>query len=182
MKYRDSLQMLKERRWENMRRLFTLITILLAILVITPAIAIAPATRTEITGTFTMSVTSIGDINITKSNIMRQVGAEASGPLTSTEFSGQIQIVLNAVFNLNTGEGIAFGSFTITNAVGTFEGKFRVHDTGYINFTGMLEARGTGAYAGMMLKLEMTGTDLYRSGYSGPDGLSATFAGYMISR
>ncbi len=164
-----------------MRRLFVLITVLLAVFVITPTIAYAPASRTETMGTFTMSVTSIGDINITKSNMMRQVGAEASGPLTSTEFSGQIQIVLNAIFNLNTGEGIAFGSFTITNAAGAFEGRFVVHDTGYINFKGMLEARGTGTYAGMILKLEMTGTDLYRSGYTGPDGLSATFTGYLIS-
>ncbi len=164
-----------------MRKYSAVITILLAISVIAPAIVYAPAVRTEFTGSFIMSVTSIGDINITKSNIMHQTNAEASGTITSTEFSGQIQIVLNAIFNLNTGEGIAFGSGTITTATGTFEGKFRVHDTGFINFAGSLEGRGTGAYAGTILKLEMTGTDLYRGGYMGADGLSATFAGHMIS-
>lgn len=165
-----------------MRRLFTLITVLLAILAITPAVVHAPAIRTEITGIFTMSVTSIGDINIAKSNIMRQVDAAASGPLTSTELSGQLEIVLNAIFNLDTGAGIAFGTFTVANAAGTFEGRFVVHDTEYIQFTGTLEGRGTGAYAGMILKVEMTGTDLYRAGYTGADGLTATFTGYMISR
>ncbi len=164
-----------------MKKHLTVITILLAISIIAPAIVYAPAVRTEITGTYTMSVTSIGEISITKSNIMHQTNAEALGTISSTEFSGQIQIVLNAIFNLNTGEGIAFGSGTITTATGTFEGKFRVHDSNFINFAGSLEGRGTGAYAGMILQLEMTGTDLYRSGYMGADGLSATFTGRIIS-
>ena len=164
-----------------MKRILMFVIVLLALSVITPGIANAIATRTEVAGTMSMTATWPGDIYVLKSGIVRQVGAEASGPVTSTELSGQIQIVLNAIFNLNTGEGIAFGSFTITNAAGTFEGMFRVRDTGYIHFTGTLEGRGTGAYAGMMLKLQMTGTDLYRGGYSGADGLSATFAGLMIS-
>ncbi len=164
-----------------MRKLLIFATVLLAILATAPAITHAIAVRTELTGTFTMSVISIGNINITKNGIMHQTNAQASGPLTSTELSGQIQIVLNANFNLNTGKGIAFGTFTITNDEGTFEGVFRVHDTQYIHFTGTLEARGTGQYAGMILKLQMTGTDLYRAGYTGADGLSATFEGYKIS-
>ncbi len=164
-----------------MRKLFMFVTILLVLLTGAPVVTYAAAVRTEITGTFTMSVTSIGDINVTKNGIMRQTYAQASGPITSTEVSGQIQIVLNAIFNLNTGEGIAFGTFTITKDGGTFEGVFRVHDTEFIHFTGSLEARGTGIYSGMMLKLQMTGTDLYRGGYMGADGLTATFEGYTIS-
>jgi hypothetical protein len=170
-----------ERRRENMRKLFMFAAVLLVILATAPAITHAIAVRTALTGTLTMSVTSMGNINVTKNGIMRQTDAQASGPLTSTELSGQIQIVLNAVFNLNTGEGIAFGTFTITNDEGTFAGVFRVHDTQYIQFKGTLEARGTGLYAGMILKLKMTGTDLYRGGYTGADGLSATFEGYTIS-
>ncbi len=164
-----------------MRRLLIFATVLLAILATAPAITHAIAVRTALTGTLTMSVTSIGNINITKNGIMHQTDAQASGPLISTQLSGQIQIMLNANFNLNTGEGIAFGTFTITNDQGTFGGVFRVHDTQYIQFAGTLEARGTGQYAGMILKLQMTGTDLYRAGYTGANGLSATFEGYTIS-
>lgn len=164
-----------------MKRVLMLVIVLLAISVITPMIAYAPATRTEIVGTYTMSVTSIGAIDITKSNIMHQVGAEASGPISSTALSGNIQIVLNAIVNLNTGEGVAFGAFTVTDVAGAFEGRFTVWDTEYIHYTGKLQGYGRGAYAGMILKLEFEGTDLYRGGYTGPDGLTASFSGYLMS-
>jgi hypothetical protein len=139
----------------------------------------ASATRIPIAGDATLSVTSIGDIRITKSGILHQAGAEASGLITG-DFSGEMQIKLNANFNLNTGEGVAFGAFMITDSMGAFEGMFRVSDTGFVNFEGRGEAHGTGVYEGMMLQLQFQGTDLYRSGYTGPDGLTMTYTGFML--
>jgi hypothetical protein len=163
-----------------MRRVLTLIMTLLAISVITPAIAHACATRTAVAGNITLSVTSIGDISITRSGIMHQVGAAASGPVSGA-ISGQMQIVLNANFNLNTGEGVAFGTFVISNTQGMFEGMFRVQDTGFIYFEGSGEGQGTAAYEGMKIQLLFQGTDLYRIGYTGPDGLTMTYDGSILS-
>jgi hypothetical protein len=165
------------------RKVLTLVIALLVISVITPAITHASATRTGVTGTMTLSVSFIGDINITKSGIMHQVGARASGTVASdsSELSGDMDIELSANFNLNTGEGVAFGSFVITNAEGSFEGMFRVKDTGFINFEGTLEGHGTDAYRGKMVQLRFGGTDLYRGGYTGPDGLTGTCEGFILS-
>lgn len=168
-----------------MRKVLTIVVVLLAISVIAPVItcAWASATRTEFSGTMTLSVDSIGDISITKSLIMHQVGAQASGTVLSSspELSGDMVIELGANFNLNTGEGVAFGSFVITNAGGSYEGRFTVKDTGFINFEGTFEGHGTGAYEGKMVQLQMQGTDLYRGGYEGEDGLTGTFAGFILS-
>jgi hypothetical protein len=162
-----------------LRKILTFVIALLAILAIMPVMA--PATRVAIEGNATLSVTSIGDVRITKSGIMHQVAAQASGPITGTSLSGQMDIELNANFNLNTGEGIAFGSLVITDAQGTFRGVFRVQDTGYINFEGTGEAFGTDAYEGMTLRMQFQGTDLYRAGYTGPDGLTMTYSGYLLA-
>lgn len=164
-----------------MRRVLTLVIALLAISVITPVIAHASATRTAVAGDITLSVTSIGDIRITKSGVMHQVGAEASGPVSGAVLSGQMQIVLNANFNLNTGEGVAFGTFVITDTQGTFEGMFRVRDTGFIHFEGSGEGHGTAAYEGMTVQLLFQGIDLYRGGYTGPNGLTMAYAGSILS-
>jgi hypothetical protein len=166
-----------------MRKVFTLVIVLLAISVVASGIAYAPATRTEIEGTFSMTATWPGDIYVLKSGIMRQVGAEASGPVTSSDprLAGTLQIELYVIFNLNTGEGNGFGSCTISNAAGSFEGRFTVKDTDYILFEGKIEGHGTGAYEGLLLKLEMTGTDLYRDADEATVGISADFIGYILS-
>lgn len=62
-----------------------------------------------------------------------------------------------------------------------FEGVFRVRDTGFIYFEGTLEGHGTEAYEGLLLQLQFQGTDLYRSGYTGPDGLTMTYEGFKLS-
>lgn len=162
-----------------MRKVLTLVIALLAISVITPVMA--SARREAVVGAATLSVTSIGDVRITDSGIMHQVAAQASGPTAGASLSGQMEIKINANFNLNTGEGVAFGSFMITDTQGTFQGMFRVRDTGFIYFEGSGEAHGTGAYEGMMLQLQFQGTDLYRGGYMGPDGLTMTYSGYIVS-
>lgn len=141
----------------------------------------ATAISTEVAGTATLSVTSIGDIRITKSGIMHQVGAQASGPIIGATLSGQMQIELDAAFNMNTGEGVAWGTFVISDAQGTFEGMFRVKDTDFIQFKGTGEGHGTGAYGGMMVQLLFQGEDLYRAGYTGPDGLTMTYSGRVLS-
>jgi len=165
------------------KKILTLVIALLAISVITPVIAHAAATRTYLTGDMILSVDSIGDISITKSGIMHQVGAQASGTFLSSspELSGNMHIELSANFNLNTGEGIAFGSFVIINAEGSYEGMFRVKDTGFVNFVGTLEGHGTDAYEGKMVQLQFGGIDLYRGGYTGPDGLTGTCEGFILS-
>jgi len=152
---------------------------LLAVSVIAPVMA--SATRTAVSGSATLSVTDIGDVRITKSGIMHQVAAQASGPVTGAALSGQMQIELNANFNMNTGEGVAFGTFVITDSQGTFEGVFRVQDTGFIYFKGALVGHGTAVYEGMMLRLQFEGIDLYRGGYTGPDGLNMTYTGFVLS-
>ncbi len=162
-----------------MKKFLLLALALLAISFVAPVMA--SATRTAVSGTATLSVTSIGDVRITKSGIMHQVAAEASGPVTGAMLSGQMEIKLNANFNLNTGEGVAFGSFAVIDTQGTFHGMFIVRDTGFVNFEGSGEAHGTGAYEGMLLQLQFQGTDLYRGGYTGPDGLTMTYSGYMLS-
>lgn len=162
-----------------MRKVLTFVIALLAMSAIAPVMA--SATRTAIAGTATLSVTSIGDIRITKSGIMHQVAAQASGPIIGATLSGQMQIELNANFNMNTGKGSAFGTFVITDSQGTFEGRFTVRDTGFIYFEGTLEGHGTDAYEGMMLQAQFEGIDLYRSGYMGPDGLTMTYVGSILS-
>jgi hypothetical protein len=166
---------------KQLRRISTFSLALLAIsafMVITPVWA--SAIRTPIAGNVTLSVTSIGDIRITKSGILHQADAEASGPVTG-DFTGEMQIELSANFNINTGEGVAWGTFVITDAQGTFEGMFRVKDTNFIQFTGTGEGLGTGAYEGMTIRLSFQGEDLYRAGYTGPDGLTMTYSGCMLS-
>jgi hypothetical protein len=166
-----------------LRKVLTLVIALLALSIITPGIVHARALRTEVTGTFSMTADLPGDIYVLKSGIMRQVGAEASGPIESTDprLTGVLHIVLNVIFNLNTGEGVAFGSFTISNADGTFEGRFTVKDTDYILFEGALEGHGTAAYEGLLMKLEMMGTDLYRDADPATNGITADFIGYIMS-
>jgi hypothetical protein len=161
-----------------LKKVWVLVVALLAISAVTSVMA--AATRVDVSGTATLSVTSIGDIRITKSGMMHQVAAQASGPMTG-DLPGQMQIELSANFNLNTGEGVAFGTFVITNSQGTFAGMFRVQDTGYINFEGTGEGHGTNAYAGMMVQLQFQGQDLYRAGYTGPDGLTMIYAGFILS-
>jgi hypothetical protein len=177
------LQELVGGRWNKMRRVFILVIVLMAILVVAPGIAYAPATRTEIEGTFSMTATWPGEIKVTKNGIMIQRGAEASGPVTSsdTRLTGVLQIELCVIFNLNTGKGNGFGSSTFSNAYGTFEGRFTVKDTDYILFEGKVEGHGTGAYEGLLLKFEMTGTDLYRDADPATNGIDATFTGYILS-
>ena len=167
----------------ELRKVLTFVIVLLALSIVTPGIVHAIATRAEFTGFLSMTATWPGDIYVLKSGIMRQVGALASGPVESSDdrLNGVISIVLNAIFNLNTGEGVAFGSFTITNAGGTFEGMFRVKDTNYVLFEGAIEGHGTGGYKGLLLKLEMMGTDLYRDADPATNGISADFVGYIIS-
>ena len=162
-----------------MRKFLMFITALLAMLAVAPVMA--SATRTAIAGNATLSVTSIGDIQITKSGIMHQTGAQASGPITGAVLSGQMEIELSAAFNLNTGKGVAWGKFAITTSQGTFEGMFRVKDTDFIYFEGSGEALGTGGYEGMILQFRFQGEDLYRSGYTGPDGLTMDYAGSILS-
>jgi hypothetical protein len=92
-----------------------------------------------------------------------------------------MQIVLNVIFNLKTEKGVGRGSFTVSNAAGTFEGVFNVWDTNFIFFTGRLEGRGTNAYEGMMLHLEFSGKDWYRDNDPNTNGIEAIFAGYIMS-
>ena len=163
-----------------MRKILTPAIVLLAISIITPGIAYAAAIRTEVTGTYIMTATAPGDIFVLKSDIMRQAGAEASGPIVSSDprVTGTLAIVLYRVVNLNTGKGLGFGSFTVSNAQGTFEGRFTVKDTGFISFEGAVEGRGTGAYEGLLVKLDMTGTDLT---LQGGNSISASFTGSILS-
>lgn len=166
-----------------MKRILMFVIVLLAIAVVTPRIADAMAIRTEFTGTYSMTATWPGDIYVLKSGIVRQVGAEASGPIVSSDprLTGVLQIVLNGVFSVNTGEGVGFGSLTISNAAGTFEGRFTTKDTDHVYFDGKVEGHGTGAYEGLLVKLDMAGIDLYRDADPATNGISATFAGYISS-
>jgi hypothetical protein len=164
-----------------LKKILVFLAALLALSAITVIMPVmASATRTPVAGNATLSVTSIGDIHITKSGILHQADAQASGPMTG-DVSGEMQIELSASFNTNTGEGVAWGEFLITNAQGTFEGMFRVKDTGFIHFIGTGEGHGTGAYEGMMVQLLFQGEDLYRSGYSGTNGLTMTYSGSVLS-
>lgn len=166
-----------------MRRVLMFVAVVAVLALMTAGAVNAVATRAEVTATFEMTATWPGDIQITKSGILRQVGAEASGPTTSSDprLTGTLQIVLNAVFNLNTGKGNAFGSFMFLNAEGTFEGRYTVKDTDYVYFEGRLEGHGTGAYEGLLLKLEMTGLDWYRDADPETNGISAVSTGYILS-
>jgi hypothetical protein len=166
-----------------MRRVLMFVIVLLALSVITPGIVNAMATRTEIEGTYSMTASAPGDIYVLESGIMRQVGAVASGPITSSDprLTGVLQIELYVIFNLNTGKGNAFGSFTISNAAGTFEGRFTVKDTDYIYFEGKVEGRGKATYEGLLVKLEMAGIDLYRDADPATNGISADFTGHILS-
>jgi len=172
-----------ERRWYDIRRVFMFGIILLAVSVITSGIAYAAATRTEIAGTIDLTATSTGDVYVTKSGIIRQIGGEASGPIDCPDLhvKGQMQIVLSVIFNLKTERGVGRGLFTIGNAAGTFEGVFNVWDTDFIFFTGRLEGRGTNAYEGMVLHLEFSGKDWYRDNDPNTNGIEAIFAGYIMS-
>ncbi len=157
--------------------------VLLAISVMISGIANAAATRTEISGTINLTATWTGDVYITKSGIIRQVGGEASGPIDCTDarVKGQMQIVLSVIFNLKTEKGVGRGSFTISNAAGTFEGVFNVWDTDFIFFKGRLEGRGTNDYKGMMLRLEFSGKDWYRDSDPNTNGIEAIFTGNIMS-
>ena len=163
-----------------MRKILTPAIVLLAISIITPGIAYAAAIRTEVTGTYIMTATAPGDIFVLKSDIMRQAGAEASGPIVSSDprVTGTLAIVLYRVVNLNTGKGLGFGSFTVSNAQGTFEGRFTVKDTDFVSFEGAVEGHGTGAYEGLLVKFDMTGTDLT---LQGGNSISASFTGSILS-
>jgi len=161
------------------RKILTLAIVLLAISIVTPGIAYAAAVRTEVTGTYSMTATAPGDIFVLKSGILRQAGAEASGPIVSSDprVTGTLEIVLYRVVNLNTGKGQGFGSFTVSNAGGTFEGRFTVKDTGFVSFEGAVEGRGTGGYEGLLVKFDMTGTDLT---LVGGGSISASFTGSIL--
>ncbi len=156
------------------------IVLLATSIFVTPGFAYAVAIRTEVTGTYSMTATAPGEIFVLKSGIMRQAGAEASGPIVSSDprVTGTLEIVLYRVVNLNTGKGLGFGSFTVSNAGGTFEGRFTVKDTGFVSFEGAVEGRGTGAYEGLLVKFDMTGTDLT---LIGGNSISASFTGSILS-
>jgi hypothetical protein len=161
------------------RKILILAIVLLAISIVTQGIAYAAAIRTEVAGTYSMTATAPGEIFVLKSGIMRQAGAEASGPIVSSDprVTGILEIVLYRVVNLNTGKGLGFGSFTVSNAGGTFEGHFTVKDTGFVSFEGAVEGHGTGAYEGLLVKFDMTGTDLT---LVGGGSISASFTGSIL--
>jgi hypothetical protein len=166
-----------------MKKVLTLAIVLLAISVITPGFAYAAALRTQVTGTYSMTGTALGDQYFLNSGILRIVGAEASGTISSSDsrLTGTLEIVLNQVFNLNNGEGVGFGSFKVSNAAGTFEGRFTAKDTSYVLFEGKVEGYGTGAYEGLLVKLDMSGSDWYLDANSGTNGIEATFTGSILS-
>jgi hypothetical protein len=183
MQYRDPLQVLVGEEVGHMKRILMFMMVLLAISVVTPGIAHASATFTEIDGTFSMTASNPGTIHFLKSGIMVQVGAVASGPSTCSDprLTGTLQIELYVIFNLNTGEGNGFGSFTISNAGGIFEGRFTVKDTGYVFFAGKMEGHGRAGYEGLLVKIDMAGIDLYRDADQATNGIDATFTGYILS-
>jgi len=166
-----------------MRKVLWVLAVLLAVSVMVPGIAHAAATRTEVDGSYSMDGTALGDQYVLKSGIIRVVGAEASGPITSSDprLTGTLEIVLNQVFNLNTGEGVGFGSFTVSNAGGTFEGRFTTKDTGYVFYVGKGAGHGTGAYDGLLVKLDMAGFDWYMDADPATNGIEATFTGTVLS-
>ena len=166
-----------------MKKVLWFLVVFLGISIIAPGIARAVAIRTEFTGTYSMYATAPGDQYVLKSGIMRIVGAEASGPITSSDprLTGTLAIVLNQVFNLNTGEGVGFGSFTVSNDDGTFEGGFTTKDTGYVLYEGKGVGHGTDAYEGLVVKLDMAGFDWYMDADPETNGIIATFTGSILS-
>jgi hypothetical protein len=166
-----------------MRRVIVLVIAVLTLSAVIPGMVGAQATRTEFTGSFDATATWPGDIRILESGIMLQVGAEASGPIVCDDprLTGTLAIVLNVVFNLNTGNGNAFGTFTVSNADGTFEGKFENRDTSYVLYTGIAQGHGTGAYEGLLVKFRMEGLDWYRDADPATNGITGDCTGYIVS-
>lgn len=127
---------------------------LIVLSVITPAMA--SAIKIPVKGSITAFLTAPGDVRITKGNIMIQRNTEAEGPV-SGGLSGTIHITSNVNLNLNTGEGVSFGTFTFTDDHGTFKGMWRVRYTDFIHFEGAAGGHGTHAYVGMLVKLSFKG-------------------------
>ena len=138
----------------KMKKCLMLAAALLVLSVMTPAMA--SATKIPIKGSITAFLTAPGEVRITKGNIMIQRDTEAEGP-ASGDLSGTIHIKSNVNLNLNTGEGVSFGTFVFTDAHGTFEGMWRVRYTDFIHFEGAAEGHGTDAYVGMLVKLSFKG-------------------------
>ena len=138
----------------KVKKVLMIVSALLVLSVIAPAMA--SATKIPVKGSITAILTVPGEVRITEGNIMIQRDTEAEGP-ASGDLAGKIHISSNVNLNLNTGKGVAFGTFVFTDAHGTFKGMWRVRYTGFVHFEGAAEGHGNGAYDGMLVKLSFKG-------------------------
>lgn len=149
----------------------------LLVLSVTPAMS-SSATKIPVKGSITAYLTAQGEVRMTRGNIVIQRNTEAEGPV-SGDLSGTIHITSDVNLNLNTGEGVSFGTFVFTDTHGTFKGMWQVRYTDFVYFEGAAEGHGSEAYAGMLVKLSFKGSnpsDVINIDYEGtvlsPKGLA----------
>lgn len=152
---------------------------LVVLLMITPVMA--PATKTPASGSLTASGTAPGEARITKDGILHIKDAEGAGPVVG-DLPGYMVFTFSAAVDLSTGLGSAHGKWVFSDDYGTFEGAWRVDVTGVVFIDGSAIGQGTGAYEGMVFKVDsFWGYNLYLGGYTGPDGVHFDFVGTILS-
>jgi len=152
---------------------------LLVLCAIAPVMA--PATTTPVSGSLTASVTVPGESWITGDGILHIKDAEGAGPVAG-DLPGYMVFTFSAAVDLNTGLGSAHGKWLFSDDYGTFEGTWRVDVTGVVSIDGSAIGQGTGAYEGMVFKVNsFWGYNLYLGGYTGPDGVYFDFVGTILS-
>jgi hypothetical protein len=115
----------------------------------------AAATMTAITATGPLTIADSGSTCLSGGTLhVRDLVLE--GPV-SGDITGTITTVANVEVVRATGNGTASGTFTISGVAGAWTGHFNGRfDAGV--FSGRLVARGTGAYAGQILRGDLAQT------------------------
>jgi len=115
----------------------------------------AAATMTAITATGPLTIAVSGTTSLS-GGILHVRHLVLVGPV-SGDITGTITTVANVEVVQATGNGTASGTFTISSAAGAWTGHFNGRfDAGV--FSGRLVARGTGAYAGQILRANLAQT------------------------
>jgi len=111
------------------------------------------ATTTDITTTTTLTITDAGKQWVSGGGIAHTRDQTQSGTV-SGDLTGTTTVMGRSDVAVATMDGTASGEFTITvtaPAVGTFEGRFAGTFTGGV-FSGETVGKGTGAFAGQILR------------------------------
>lgn len=139
-----------------MKKTVLLPLLALALLFMTTPSASAFAAKTPFTAQAILMPVSQGNAWITLGDIQQAKGVVAEGNITG-DITGTVRITEDETLNLNTGQGVMHGQFTITTTEGMFRGSFAGAVKSGVVLTGTAVGQGADLYEGQKIIGAYTG-------------------------